>query len=194
MAIRPCYPFQEVSWALSHSAALQPQTPVLSASGCQWGENQGKRHIEQFMLSAQKAFDILFHVTLGIFGQYKTTGCKDLDTVPCPELLLLQGEHVHRKCNTTATAWDTACGCFSVLHLASQMVQGVSNALPASFCVRCVSYIHIMDSNNKNNNMYYFITYWFPLIPPLFYHFNWVPSLVLSVHYTSYLLSPVSFI
>lgn len=84
MAIRPCYPFQEMSWALSHSAALQPQAPVLSASGCQWGENQGKRHIEQFMLSAQKAFDILLHVTLGIFGQYKTTVCKDLDTVPCP--------------------------------------------------------------------------------------------------------------
>ena len=192
MAIRPCSSSQEVSWALSHSTAL---AATCSSPECLWmpvGRKPGEE--AHRAVYAQCIKSILLHVPLGIFGQYKNTGCKDLDTVPWPQAASPARGACASPLQYDSHSWDTACGCPSVLHLASWMVQGASNALPACFCARCVSYTHIMNRNNKNNNMYYFISYWFPLIPPLFYHFNWVPSLVLSVHYTSYLLSPISFI
>lgn len=68
-----------------------------------------------------------------------------------------------------------------------------SNALSACFCARYVSYTHTLNRNNKHN-MYCSITYWFHFTHPFFCHFNWVPNLVLWIHYTSYLLSPISFI
>lgn len=92
MAIRSSSSSQELSWALPHNAAPQPHAPVLSSTGCQWGESWERgtysslyfMHEKQFILHAWEAFCILLCVSLGIFRQHKNIRCKVLHTIPWP--------------------------------------------------------------------------------------------------------------